>query len=46
MFDNRAVYHTATYDYDEPRVCLRVVAVGESPTLDPKGVSRSDDLHL
>ncbi|CAI7629621.1 unnamed protein product [Penicillium crustosum] len=46
VFDNRAVYHTATYDYDEPRVCLRVVAVGEAPALDPKGVSRSEALDL
>lgn len=46
VFDNRAVYHTATYDYDEPRVCHRVVAVGEAPALDPKSVSRSEALVL
>lgn len=46
VFDNRAVYHTATYDYNEPRVCHRVVAVGEAPALDPKSVSRSDALGL
>jgi alpha-ketoglutarate-dependent taurine dioxygenase len=44
VWDNRAVYHTATYDYDEPRVCHRVVAVGEPPALDPNSTSRSEAL--
>jgi len=46
IWDNRAVYHTATYDYDEPRMSHRVVAVGEAPALDPDSVSRSDSLEL
>ncbi|KAL1849174.1 hypothetical protein Daus18300_013330 [Diaporthe australafricana] len=46
VFDNRALSHTATYDYDEARVCYRVVAVGEAPSLDPRSVSRSDALGL
>lgn len=41
MFDNRAVLHTATYGYDEVRVCYWVVATGEAPALDSKSVSRS-----
>ncbi|KAH8690448.1 hypothetical protein BGW36DRAFT_305869 [Talaromyces proteolyticus] len=39
VWDNRATYHTATYDYDGPRMAQRVVAVGEPPALDPAGVS-------
>lgn len=46
VFDNRSLSHTATYDYDEARVCYRVVAVGEAPALDPRSVSRSDALGL
>lgn len=46
VWDNRAVYHTATYDYNEPQAAHRVVAVGEAPTLDLTSASRSDALGL
>jgi alpha-ketoglutarate-dependent taurine dioxygenase len=40
IWDNRSVYHTATYDYDGPRTGQRAVSLGERPYLDPQSVSR------
>ncbi|KAI5477214.1 hypothetical protein MNV49_006587 [Pseudohyphozyma bogoriensis] len=40
IWDNRAVTHLATFDYDEPRVGDRVVTVAEKPYFDPASVGR------
>jgi len=44
IWDNRSVYHTATYDYDGPRTGQRAVSLGERPYLDPKSVGRREAL--
>ena len=44
IWDNRSVYHTATYDYDGPRTGQRAVSLGERPYLDPQSVSRREAL--
>ncbi|TEY42037.1 hypothetical protein BOTCAL_0400g00130 [Botryotinia calthae] len=46
IWDNRSVYHTATYDYSEPRAAHRVVSVGEAPTLMEGSISRGEALGL
>ncbi|TGO45094.1 hypothetical protein BOTNAR_0701g00010 [Botryotinia narcissicola] len=46
IWDNRSVYHTATYDYSEPRAAHRVVSVGEAPTLLEGSISRGQALGL
>ncbi|EKG13544.1 Taurine catabolism dioxygenase TauD/TfdA [Macrophomina phaseolina MS6] len=46
IWDNRSVYHTATYDYDGlgPRSGQRAVSLGEKPFLDPQSTSRREAL--
>ena len=44
IWDNRSVYHTATFDYDGPRTGQRAVSLGESPYLDPQSVGRREAL--
>lgn len=48
IWDNRSVYHTATYDYAGlgPRTGQRAVSLGEKPYLDPKSSSRREALDL
>lgn len=48
IWDNRSVYHTATYDYDGlgPRTGQRAVSLGEKPYLDPESTSRREALNL
>ena len=46
IWDNRSVYHTATFDYDGlgTRTGQRAVSLGERPYLDPKSTSRREAL--
>ncbi|KAL9085777.1 MAG: hypothetical protein Q9165_007409 [Trypethelium subeluteriae] len=44
IWDNRSVYHTATYDYDGPRTGQRAVSLGERPYLDPESTSKRQAL--
>ncbi|ODQ54688.1 taurine catabolism dioxygenase [Saitoella complicata NRRL Y-17804] len=44
IWDNRSVYHTATYDYGGKRQGNRVVALGERPYFDPASKSRREAL--
>ncbi|KAG9125308.1 hypothetical protein FRC07_008166 [Ceratobasidium sp. 392] len=45
IWDNRSVYHTATYDYEKAlRIGDRVVSLGEKPYFDPKSKSRREFL--
>ncbi|GME42246.1 Taurine catabolism dioxygenase TauD/TfdA [Neofusicoccum parvum] len=46
IWDNRSVYHTATYDYDGlgARTGQRAVSLGEKPFLDPQSTSRREAL--
>ncbi|KAJ5690317.1 Taurine catabolism dioxygenase TauD/TfdA [Penicillium macrosclerotiorum] len=46
IWDNRSVYHAATWDYEEvgPRTGHRVVGLGERPYFDPKSISRRQAL--
>ncbi|KAF2177616.1 putative TfdA family taurine dioxygenase [Zopfia rhizophila CBS 207.26] len=48
IWDNRSVYHTATYDYEGlgSRTGQRAVSLGERPYLDPKSCSRREGLGL
>jgi len=47
IWDNRSVYHTATFDYgQEKRVGDRVVSLGEKPYLDPSSKSRRESLGI
>lgn len=47
IWDNRSVYHAATFDYDNlgPRTGHRVVGLGEKPYFDPKSTSRQETLE-
>ncbi|KAF7511163.1 hypothetical protein GJ744_005060 [Endocarpon pusillum] len=47
IWDNRSVYHTATYDYDGlgPRTGQRAVSLGEQPYLDPQSSGRREGLE-
>ncbi|KAF1357360.1 taurine dioxygenase [Lizonia empirigonia] len=45
VWDNRAVYHTATYDYDGPRSGHRVVSVAEAPYLNINSVGRDEAIN-
>jgi alpha-ketoglutarate-dependent taurine dioxygenase len=40
IWDNRSVYHTATFDYDGVRTGQRAVSLGERPYFDDKSSSR------
>jgi len=46
IWDNRSVYHTATFDYDGlgPRTGHRAVSLGERPYLDSNSKSRREAL--
>ncbi|KAJ6139573.1 Taurine catabolism dioxygenase TauD/TfdA [Penicillium samsonianum] len=46
IWDNRSVYHAATWDYDGlgPRTGHRAVGLGERPYLDPKSIGRREAL--
>lgn len=46
IWDNRSVYHTATYDLNENdvRIGNRAVSIGEVPYLDPNSKSRREAL--
>ncbi|KAF2474921.1 taurine catabolism dioxygenase [Lindgomyces ingoldianus] len=48
IWDNRSVYHTATFDYFGlgERTGQRAVSLGERPYLDPSSTSRRDALGL
>jgi alpha-ketoglutarate-dependent taurine dioxygenase len=48
IWDNRSVYHTATYDYkgQGPRTGQRAVSLGEKPYLDPNSKGRREALGL
>ncbi|KAJ5558478.1 Taurine catabolism dioxygenase TauD/TfdA [Penicillium sp. DV-2018c] len=46
IWDNRSVYHAATWDYEGlgPRTGHRAVGLGERPYLDPKSIGRREAL--
>ncbi|KAK3075636.1 hypothetical protein LTR53_000878 [Teratosphaeriaceae sp. CCFEE 6253] len=44
IWDNRSVFHTATYDYEGSRTGQRAVSIGEKPFLDPNSVGRREAL--
>ncbi|KAI9825590.1 MAG: hypothetical protein M1819_000486 [Sarea resinae] len=46
IWDNRSVYHAATFDYEGlgPRTGQRAVSLGERPYFDPESVSRREAL--
>lgn len=46
IWDNRSVFHSATYDYDGlgDRIGNRAVGIGEEPYLDPNSRSRNEVL--
>jgi len=46
IWDNRAVYHTATNDYSDLRQGNRVVGIGEKPYFDEKSKSRREQLGI
>ena len=48
IWDNRAAYHTATFDFEVlgPRSGHRVVGLGEKPYLDPNSMSKREYLAL
>jgi len=48
IWDNRSVYHTATYDLakDAKRTGQRAVSLGERPYLDPQSTGRREALGL
>jgi alpha-ketoglutarate-dependent taurine dioxygenase len=45
IWDNRSVYHAATFDYSEKRTGHRAVGLGERPYFDPASVSRRQALN-
>lgn len=48
IWDNRSVFHTATFDYDGigERSGNRAVGIGEVPYFDPVSKSRREDLGI
>ncbi|KAJ8106041.1 hypothetical protein OPT61_g9804 [Boeremia exigua] len=44
IWDNRSMWHCATYDYSEARAGDRVCSLGEAPYLDLNSKSRKEDL--
>ncbi|SPN99942.1 related to taurine dioxygenase [Cephalotrichum gorgonifer] len=48
IWDNRSVFHSATFDYEGlgERFGHRAVGIGEKPYLDPNSKSRSEDLAI
>ena len=47
IWDNRSVFHTATFDYNKlgERHGNRAVGIGEAPYLDPNSKSRTEELE-
>ncbi|KAJ9652641.1 hypothetical protein H2198_008121 [Neophaeococcomyces mojaviensis] len=45
IWDNRCVWHTATYDYEANRAGDRVCSLGEAPYLDLQSTSRREAMH-
>jgi hypothetical protein len=45
IWDNRSVYHAATFDYDGARTGQRAVSLGERPYLDPNSTGRREALE-
>ena len=47
IWDNRSVFHSATFDYDGlgERFGNRTVGIGEPPYLDPSNMSRTEALQ-
>lgn len=45
IWDNRSMWHCATYDYSDPRAGDRVCSLGEAPYLDVRSRSRREDLE-
>ena len=47
IWDNRSVFHSATFDYDGlgERLGNRAVGIGEAPYLDPNSLSRQEALQ-
>ena len=47
IWDNRSVFHSATFDYDGlgERSGNRTVGIGEPPYLDPNSLSRAEALQ-
>jgi alpha-ketoglutarate-dependent taurine dioxygenase len=46
IWDNRSMWHCATYDYHDPRAGDRVCSLGEAPYLDLKSKGRKESLDL
>lgn len=48
IWDNRSVFHTATWDYGGlgDRFGNRVVGLGERPYFDPESISRREALGI
>ncbi|KAI0171737.1 taurine catabolism dioxygenase [Hypoxylon sp. FL1284] len=48
IWDNRSVFHTATFDYDGlgERFGNRAVGIGEAPFLDPNSMSKAEALGV
>ncbi|KAL6709354.1 hypothetical protein ACN47E_001761 [Coniothyrium glycines] len=46
IWDNRSMWHCATYDYNDPRAGDRVCSLGEAPYLDLSSKSRKEALNL
>lgn len=42
VWDNRSVWHTATYDYTDPRAGDRVCSLGEAPYFEPSSKGRRE----
>lgn len=45
IWDNRSTFHSATYDYSEPRSGNRVMTLGEAPYLDLESKGRRECLE-
>lgn len=45
IWDNRSMYHAATFDYAESRTGQRAVSLGERPYFDPRSTSRREGLR-
>ena len=48
IWDNRSVFHSATFDYDGlgERFGIRAVGIGEAPYLDPNSKGKSEDISV
>ena len=45
VWDNRSVYHSATFDYKGSRIGQRAISLGERPYFDPQSVGRREALR-